>query len=1690
MSAASVLTDNDFTHDGTSYAITDLYAGSDGLLVQFDTDLTTASQSLTLYVDGTAFAFEDADVKSANGRHWRSSGLSWSEGDKVTVSLHPDPSTAAGKLVSNIGQRGDGTLELEVWDAAQAFTTGANEAGYALTDVSVELRSVDAPTRYAIGVWTSDEESDPAMDDDSLDEPHKRLGSLSCPALTATHSTSTHTCTTHGLDLAPDTTYLVVVDSSSSVRSRIWVTRSDAQDTGGAAGWSIGDRSVFRKRRSSTSAWRDYNHALKIGVNGRTKAHAEQSAPQAQRADVEASAPKQVVVTFDQALNAASLPPEAAFAVKIDGGPGPQVSSVAVDSDQPTQLKLGLAVALRAEDANVTVDYTTPDASPLESLAGLDVASFAGQQVTNNAPACPSGQPAGAFWTGCLTVANARPNAWGYIEIKGDLSPNGFTYNGEDNEVHTIALDWRRELTLAFRSDPRPDANRWVLQIGDQSYKLSARERFATSSNTYTWATTGPNWNDRHDGDKVSVSLRRGEALQTIAPGHPVASASPGDGEVVLTWSAPEYDGTITGWQVRYGAVDGATAQTDWGDWIDIADATATSHTITGLENGTFYGFEVRAMAGSASGDSSVTMLVAPMASRMLDTKLSSTVSEGTSDDSAEWDGFEGCAVTLAVEFLDDTANAVEMTGLLASDFTGTNAQIGTPVADADGLGWTAPMQAKTDFVGLMRASLAETALWSADEQVLRVASDGTCTVVARNALDALVLEGVDIDPAFDTATLAYTASVPHETGTATVAASAVYAGASVTIAPEDSDPNTEGRQVTLAEGETEVTVTVTPEHDDVEAKTWTVTVTREAGAGVLTGFVLVDASSDADVGALTSGATVTVSADGAYGMRADVEADADIGSVVLSLSGAKTVSRTESLAPWSLYGDRADGEDRVLNGASLPAGSYTLAATAYAERAGAGDVLGTLTVPFTVEEETAPVTPPPAEVLTGFVLLDASDQSTVATLSNNAAIDLEGRSGGSFAIRADVASDATVGSVVLSLSGAKTVSATESLAPYSLYGDHDDGNGGRALDGATLPAGTYTLSATAYAEGGGAGEALGTRSVSFEVLAPALLSVADARAEEGTDATLDFAVTLDRSSTGTVTVEYATSDGTATAGDDYTATSGTLTFAPGDREKTIAVPVLDDANDEGEETMTLRLSNASGANIVDGEATGTITNSDPIQKMWLARFGRTVGSQVVDAVAERLGSPLAGAQVTLGGQGVDLTRTEDGEALAQALVGVARIFGAESVEEDDAEERRPGAGAEWREAWGHARTGPETRSMSGRDVLLGSAFHLSRSGEDGGPGFAAWGRVTAGGFDAQEQHEKGAVDMDGEVTTGIVGADAAWARWLAGVAVSVSEGEGTYAYGDVGSGKLESTLTGVHPYARVEVNDRVQAWGLLGFGAGEMTMRPEGKDPIETDIDMRLGAVGAQGALMEAGETGGVDLVLKGDAFLVQMESAKAPNTEATSADASRFRLALEGSRTFALGESAALTPGLEVGLRHDGGDAETGTGVELGGRMAYANAASGLSVEASARTLIAHEDSGYEEWGASGSVRLDPGASGRGLSFTLAPTLGAASSGVERLWSLRDAQELANDDEFEPEGRLDAEVGYGVPVFGALTGTPYAGLGLSESGRDYRLGWRLSPGGTAFDFELGLEGTWAVPADDEGAPERGVMLQGTLRW
>jgi hypothetical protein len=108
----------------------------------------------------------------------------------------------------------------------------------------------------------------------------------------------------------------------------------------------------------------------------------------------------------------------------------------------------------------------------------------------------------------------------------------------------------------------------------------------------------------------------------------------------------------------------------------------------------------------------------------------------------------------------------------------------------------------------------------------------------------------------------------------------------------------------------------------------------------------------------------------------------------------------------------------------------------------------------------------------------------------------------------------------------------------------------------------------------------------------PVSLSISDVSVAEGTG-TADFTVTLSGPSTRTVSVAWATADGTATAPADYTTSGGTVTFNPGDTVKTISVPIHNDDVQEPDETFDVRLTNPTEATITDGQGTGTIMNDD-----------------------------------------------------------------------------------------------------------------------------------------------------------------------------------------------------------------------------------------------------------------------------------------------------------------------------------------------------------------------------------------------------------------------------------------------------------------------------------------------------------------
>ena len=674
-------------------------------------------------------------------------------------------------------------------------------------------------------------------------------------------------------------------------------------------------------------------------------------------------------------------------------------------------------------------------------------------------------------------------------------------------------------------------------------------------------------------------------------------------------------------------------------------------------------------------------------------------------------------------------------------------------------------------------------------------------------------------------------------------------------------------------------------------------------------------------------------------------------------------------------------------------------------------------------------------------------------------------------------------------------------------------------------------------------------------------LSVADASAREWPNkkVCLLFEVTMDLMDVDhEVSVDYATVSGTAVAGQDFKPISGTLVFRPSESRrrtasKSLCVEVLDDSHDEGVEEMTLVLSNPVRAHLVDGTGTGHISNTDKMPGAWLTRFGRVASDHVVEAVEERWQEGPRAPHLRIGGRaaedlfdwgrvrsvfeggneaavGADLSgesgrarmdRSGD-EGLADGSpaggsrasgnlsgVGVAApsrmaggnpgslggpppVLSGSGPVTGDGPERAGGSGGAARSALMHALGLPDTSGLADlRDVLMGSSFFYSRPLDENGraptPGWlgqwSAWGRTAASRFSGAD----GKLSLDGEAATAMLGFDSRWNdRWLAGVVLSHSQGQGAYTHPKATGGAVASTMTGVHPYARYEFNERTSLWGVLGYGVGGLSLTPERSGTaLETDLTNAMMAFGGRTALsVRSGEAGRFELAIRSDARLTNTASDSIEGLVGAAGQTGRLRVLLEGSGSMRLAAGGVLKPKLEAGLRYDAGDAETGAGLEVGGGLGYA--AGNLSVEVNARALVAHEDTEYGEWGLSGSVAYAPGRDGRGLSMRLGSAWGSTQSGVQSLWSRQDASGLARNAAFEAAQRFQAELGYGIAgQRKAALWMPFIAAQGADGGREMRLGVKFASGpNTEARLEIGRN------ENGPGAPEHAVQLRGALRW
>ena len=320
-----------------------------------------------------------------------------------------------------------------------------------------------------------------------------------------------------------------------------------------------------------------------------------------------------------------------------------------------------------------------------------------------------------------------------------------------------------------------------------------------------------------------------------------------------------------------------------------------------------------------------------------------------------------------------------------------------------------------------------------------------------------------------------------------------------------------------------------------------------------------------------------------------------------------------------------------------------------------------------------------------------------------------------------------------------------------------------------------------------------------------------------------------------------------------------------------------------------------------------------------------------------------------------------------------------------------------------------------------------------------------------------------------------------------MSWSDGAFDYTDRTTGKpfsgdYTSRMMSVHPYVTWWSPMGLDVWATGGYGRGEIEIDDEEVGTHSSDTTLRLASVGASGPLLsEAGLLpGGTTTVrLKAQVSLARMEvEGNRSLLEEQTIDAHRLRLALEGGHERTLASGGSLTPSFEVGLRHDGGDGATGTGLELGGGLRYVDPARGLTIEGRGRVLAAYEED-YEEWGASGLIRLDPGAAGQGLSLSLVPSYGQTASGVQRLWDQGLTQGASATQ--APTGRLEVEVGYGLAAFaGQGLVTPYSAVTLGGGTQQYRVGSQLELGPA---LRLSLEGTRQVTT--VGQADQGIRLQ-----
>ena len=537
-------------------------------------------------------------------------------------------------------------------------------------------------------------------------------------------------------------------------------------------------------------------------------------------------------------------------------------------------------------------------------------------------------------------------------------------------------------------------------------------------------------------------------------------------------------------------------------------------------------------------------------------------------------------------------------------------------------------------------------------------------------------------------------------------------------------------------------------------------------------------------------------------------------------------------------------------------------------------------------------------------------------------------------------------------------------------------------------------------------------------------------------------------------------------AGNGRVPTASVVDFqmsAPVDAPGGTLVVSIPESSVKGNQRLVAINMGGGAVGIRTGDGRIAIKGIVPPPVAWLARFGRTVSEQVLTTITDRISaSRRPGLEGALAGQGLPNSAGEtagslvtERETALEYTDGLDPSFDSLSFIESQHNFR--------------AVSPEQTHAVTEREALLTSEFSLTAPTDGSGGSFAFWGQMSRGSFGGTE----GNLSLEGHVTTGMLGADYARGRWLAGLLLSRSTGDGDQSGVEApaclagqgseanpcagplrdGNADIEASLTSAVAYAALRQSERMELWGALGHGAGELMVKTPINGIQRTDTAWTMAAAGLRNDLVEVSEgDSGPMLTLASDALWMGISSDRTRFLEASNSYVTRLRLGLEAGWSIDLEGDGSLAPRLEAGLRYDGGDAETGFGVDIGGGIKWTVPSSGISFDASGRVLAVHQDGDFKDWGVSASFAWDPDpATKRGPSINLVQELGNQSGGG--LDALFASGPPGTVNTVDGRMRISLDMAYGFGRRYGMVGGPYGRLSGGDSLEEIRFGYRIEP-------------------------------------